>query len=582
MADTLAPCPAMLGKYKIVRELGKGAMGLVYEAVDPALERRVVLKTIRKDLLQQAGGQDMAKLLQRFRREALASARLQHPNIVVVHDYAEADDVVFIAMEFVRGRELKAYFAQKRRFDGKTALHIMLQLLDGLAYSHRHNIVHRDIKPANIFLVEGSGQVKITDFGIARIDDSELTQSGDIMGTPAYMAPEQFRGQTVDSRADLFSAGVVLYELLTGERPFAGRTVTALMHSVLSMEPPRPSLRNSALPPLFDGILAKALAKEPDQRFQSAEEFKTALKALKADLNPPAPAAAPPANPPPLADNSAAPAQGSFRGGILGDLKKEADLARQAKEAETARQARLEALYRDALCPRLLDIHRYLYELLEQLATLSWKVQAEYQIPVIGKITDLFQENYRVHIDNMDTPKRVVLTFVCRAPDERRYSVEVGKADEVHQFFVSQQTKYMDWPARSPTGQISEVIYQARLQVMVALIFQADIAKSRIVVGVSNREGISSQRHEYQPDEIDEAWLDRLGNYILRKIDTIAKQYITEEERQALRAKLALEQARLQQEDTLPPADGEKAGETQRSGLLRGLQKKLFTPGSSQ
>jgi tRNA A-37 threonylcarbamoyl transferase component Bud32 len=563
MENPLASCPASLGKYKIVRELGKGAMGLVYEAIDPALERRVALKTIRKDLLQ-ASGQDMAKLLQRFRREALASARLQHPNIVVVHDYAEADDVVFIAMELVRGRELKAYFAQKRRFDGKTALHIMLQLLDGLAYSHRHNIVHRDIKPANIFLVEGSGQVKITDFGIARIDGSELTLAGDMMGTPAYMAPEQFRGQTVDGRADLFSAGVVLYELLTGERPFAGGTVTALMHSVLSMEPPLPSQRNSALPPLFDQVLTKALAKEPGQRYQTAEEFKTALKAVKAALG------------------QAAPAQNSFRGGILGDLKKEADLARQAKEAEEARLARLDAIYREALCPRLLEIHRYLYELLEQLNTLSWKVQAEYQIPVIGKVVDLFQEGYRVHIDNMDTPKRVVLTFACRVPDERRYSVEVGKADEVHQFFVSQQTKYMDWPVRGPTGQINEIIYQARLQVMVALMFQADIAKSRIVVGVSNMEGIASQRHEYRPEEIDEEWLDRLGNYILRKIDTIAKQYITEEERQALRAKLAVEKECLRQEDALPSAEADKAKETQPAGLLRGLQKKLFTPGPSQ
>lgn len=580
MENPLASCPASLGKYKIVRELGKGAMGLVYEAIDPALERRVALKTIRKDLLQ-ASGQDMAKLLQRFRREALASARLQHPNIVVVHDYAEADDVVFIAMELVRGRELKAYFAQKRRFDGKTALHIMLQLLDGLAYSHRHNIVHRDIKPANIFLVEGSGQVKITDFGIARIDGSELTLAGDMMGTPAYMAPEQFRGQTVDGRADLFSAGVVLYELLTGERPFAGGTVTALMHSVLSMEPLLPSQRNSALPPLFDQVLTKALAKEPGQRYQTAEEFKTALKAVKAALGQAAPAVKKaPANPPLAAE--AAPAQNSFRGGILGDLKKEADLARQAKEAEEARLARLDAIYREALCPRLLEIHRYLYELLEQLNTLSWKVQAEYQIPVIGKVVDLFQEGYRVHIDNMDTPKRVVLTFACRVPDERRYSVEVGKADEVHQFFVSQQTKYMDWPVRGPTGQINEIIYQARLQVMVALMFQADIAKSRIVVGVSNMEGIASQRHEYRPEEIDEEWLDRLGNYILRKIDTIAKQYITEEERQALRAKLAVEKECLRQEDALPSAEADKAKETQPAGLLRGLQKKLFTPGPSQ
>ncbi|WP_054774955.1 serine/threonine-protein kinase [Methylogaea oryzae] len=216
-----------LGKYQVVRELGRGASGIVYEGYDPVLERRVALKTIRKDLLQAGSRENVEHVLQRFRREALAAARLQHPNIVMAYDYAEAGDTVFIAMELVRGKELKSYFAQKHRFDLNTALGIMFQLLDGLAYSHRHNVVHRDIKPSNIILIDGSGQVKIADFGVARVDTSELTQAGDIMGTPTHMAPEQLLGRTVDGRADLFSAGVVLYELLTGELPFTGGNLTA-------------------------------------------------------------------------------------------------------------------------------------------------------------------------------------------------------------------------------------------------------------------------------------------------------------------------------------------------------------------
>lgn len=550
-----------LGKYKVVRELGRGATGIVYEGFDPILERRVALKTIRKDLLQTSGREDAEHVLQRFRREAQAAARLQHPNIVMAYDYAEEGETVFIAMELVRGRELKSYFAQKQRFDLNTALDIMFQLLDGLAYSHRHNVVHRDIKPSNIILIDGSGQVKIADFGVARVDTSNLTQTGDIMGTPTHMAPEQLLGRPVDGRADLFSAGVVLYELLTGEMPFTGGNLTALMHNVLTADPPSPCQFNAHLPAQCEAVVDKALAKDAAARYQSAEEFQTALQGLR-NL-----AAAP--------VSAAPPTQAGYRKGILGDLRKEADQARLLKEAEAARLAKLEEIYRNELCPRLLSIHGYLFDLVEQLKTLSWSVETEYDFPGIGKVAGLAQENYRVHIDSMDNPKRVVLTFTCRAPDERRYAVETSKADETHKFFVSQQIKHMDWPARNIAGQIKETIFQARLQIQVAVVCHADIAKSKIVVGVTNMEGISTQRHEYKYTEIDEEWLDRMGNYVLRKLDSIGKIYITEEERQALRAHLARERERLQIEGE--PVDDQHEGE--KSSIIRGLRRKLFAPG---
>lgn len=269
-----------LGKYQIVGELGRGAMGVVYEGLDPILERRVALKTIRKDLLHAGDTSETQSMLQRFRREAQAAARLHHPNVVVVYDYAEEGDTVFIAMELVRGKELKDFFKQKHPFDLKAALEIMLQLLDGLGYSHQHNIVHRDIKPANIILLDDSGQLKITDFGVARIDSSELTQAGEIMGTPTHMAPEQLMGQPVDGRADLFSAGVIFYQLLTGERPFGGGSIMAVMHNVLSSEPPPPTRLNPALPPQCDAIVRKALAKKAEDRYQNAAAFAQELKAL--------------------------------------------------------------------------------------------------------------------------------------------------------------------------------------------------------------------------------------------------------------------------------------------------------------
>ncbi len=252
-----------LGKYKVVRELGRGSMGIVYEGFDPVLGREVALKTIRKDLLQHSAKYDADNILERFRREAQAAARLNHPNVVVVYDYAEDGDTVFIAMEMIHGKELEDFFRHKQRFVLKTAVDIMCQLLDGLAYSHRNNIIHRDIKPANIILLDGGSRVKIADFGIARIDTSELTQTGEVMGTPTHMAPEQLMGKQVDGRADLFSAGVIFYQLLTGEKPFSGNNITAVMHSVLTGEPAAPTKLNPLLPPICDAIVAKRSPRTP-------------------------------------------------------------------------------------------------------------------------------------------------------------------------------------------------------------------------------------------------------------------------------------------------------------------------------
>ena len=210
--------PSKLGKYEIRRELGKGAMGVVYEGFDPSIERVVALKTIRAD---QLGGEDAPEILARFRREAQAAGRLKHPHIVAVYEYGEDAGTTFIAMEFVEGRSLKEFFSQHARFTVPQLARIMSELLDALDYSHRRGVVHRDIKPANIMILP-DGTVKVADFGIARIESSNLTQTGMILGTPSHMSPEQFMGQTVDGRSDLFSAGVILYELLTGEKPFSG------------------------------------------------------------------------------------------------------------------------------------------------------------------------------------------------------------------------------------------------------------------------------------------------------------------------------------------------------------------------
>src|SRR5437762_10057566 len=263
-----------IGKYEIRREIGRGAMGVVYEGYDPSIKRVVALKTIRADQLT---GGDPAAVIARFRREAQAAGRLNHPNIVSIYDFGEDGGIWYIAMEFVKGRELKECFETNERFRIADIVRIMSQILNALDYSHRQGVIHRDIKPANIFLLaDGSG--KVADFGIAHIESSNLTQVGTVMGTPSYMSPEQIMGLPVDGRSDLFSTGVVLYQFLTGERPFAG-SATTTMQKVLKEEPLPPSTLNVQLPPAMDAVVRKALANRADERFQTAQEFADAPRA---------------------------------------------------------------------------------------------------------------------------------------------------------------------------------------------------------------------------------------------------------------------------------------------------------------
>ena len=266
--------PERIGKYEIESVLGKGAMGVVYKAIDPHIQRAVAIKTVRKDLLDA----DLAEqFMARFKNEARAAGRLHHPNIIAIYEYGEDDSVAYIAMEYVEGMGLRDYLNRSARFDLTQIAAIMSQLLQALAFAHAQGVVHRDIKPANLILTP-AGMVKVADFGIARVDATTLTMTGMVMGTPTYMAPEQCRGLPSDHRADLFSTGVVLYELLTATRPFAG-SMEAVTYKICH-EHPRPAseLCSVPLPPAVDALIDKALAKEPDARFADAYAFDVALR----------------------------------------------------------------------------------------------------------------------------------------------------------------------------------------------------------------------------------------------------------------------------------------------------------------
>jgi serine/threonine protein kinase len=261
-----------LGKYQIRRRIGRGGMGVVYEAYDPNIEREVAIKTIARDQFDAA---EAAQHSAEFKREAQAAGKLNHPHIVTVFDFGEEAGFAYIVMELIRGGELKQMLESGQKMPLPQVVAIMEQLLQALAYSHKRGVIHRDIKPANIMLDE-HGDVKLADFGIARIESTQATMT-QIKGTPVYMSPEQVEGEQLDRRSDLYSAGVVLYEMLTGSRPFTGSFVSLVNKILLEPHQP-PSERDPGVPVQFDAVLDRALAKRRDDRFANAGEFSAALR----------------------------------------------------------------------------------------------------------------------------------------------------------------------------------------------------------------------------------------------------------------------------------------------------------------
>lgn len=271
---------SQLGRYEVIRELGQGAMGIVYQAKDPLIDRVVAIKTINLGLAME--GKDEYE--GRFYQEAKAAGRLNHPNIVTIYDVGKSGDIAYIAMEYLQGRELRDIMNDVGLLPVSNVLDIVAQVASGLAYAHEHDIIHRDVKPSNIMVIR-DGHVKITDFGIARMASSAVrTQTGMVLGSPKYMSPEQVMGREIDQRSDIFSLGVMLYEMLTGQAPFNGDNVNAIMYQTLNAVPAAPSTQNDAVPEMLNFIVAKALAKGIDDRYQNAKDFADDLRACRDTL----------------------------------------------------------------------------------------------------------------------------------------------------------------------------------------------------------------------------------------------------------------------------------------------------------
>lgn len=271
---------SQLGRYEILGELGHGAMGIVYKAKDPLIDRIVAIKTINLGLALD----EKDEYEERFYQEAKAAGRLNHPNIVTIYDVGKSGDVAYIAMELLQGRELRDIMNDVGMMPVDQVLDIAAQVALGLSYAHEHDIVHRDIKPSNIMVVR-DGHAKITDFGIARMASSAVrTQTGMVLGSPKYMSPEQVMGKAIDQRSDIFSLGVMLYEMLTGQPPFVGENVNAIMYQTLNAVQAAPSTINPNVPEMANFIVAKALAKKLEDRYQNAKDFAVDLRACRDTL----------------------------------------------------------------------------------------------------------------------------------------------------------------------------------------------------------------------------------------------------------------------------------------------------------
>jgi serine/threonine protein kinase len=259
-----------IGKYKITSILGKGAMGIVYKALDPDINRQVAIKTIRFDLVSEEG--DREEMMERFMREAQAAGKLTHSNIITIYDVGREKDMTYIVMQLIEGKSLQKVISSGEKISAQEVIQLMDQLCKALDYAHDNGIIHRDIKPANI-LLDKEGKPFIVDFGVARLETSTLTEAGTTLGTPSYMSPEQVMGKKVDRRSDIFSLGSILYELLTGKRAFQAQSITTVIYKIINEEPIALTEAKKGLPVGFEQIVCKALAKDPKDRYQDCAEL---------------------------------------------------------------------------------------------------------------------------------------------------------------------------------------------------------------------------------------------------------------------------------------------------------------------
>ena len=477
-----------LGRYRIESEIGRGSMGTVYSALDPVLERRVAIKTLNPNLSEDS----ILEFKTRFVREAKAAGRLNHPNIVTVYDAGVAGDVAYIAMEHLEGASLHQLMKSGAALPLEKVAEIVAQVAEGLDYAGRFGIVHRDIKPANI-MVSPAGVAKITDFGVAHIPSSSMTQTGMVLGSPKYTCPEQALDQPIDPRADIFSLGVVLYEMLAGKTPFErdDGDVMALFDRI-TKEPAAPiSVLRPELPAEVDAILARALAKDPAQRFQRAGELAQRLRELVV----PAASAQFGPDPAPSAEHPAA----------------QASLSKLLAELEsTSRQASSAAAAADELSLQLRKAFHYLEELVRQVIHASPPFAAKLHLIYLGALPAANLSNGTVQCTmkkqgDADVVDTVTLTYRMTSAAKARIALGRDEAAVLKSCLAEAKLKF---DSREVTDDAGAVRFDALLidvDICARATLRGDYGRKTVEIECENVGVLGAAKYSLPAAEFDEA-----------------------------------------------------------------------------
>jgi hypothetical protein len=475
-----SPLPA-IGRYQIAEQVGRGSMGTVYRALDPVLGRPLAIKTLNPDL----PAETILEMKARFVREAQAAGRLSHPNIVTIYDVGVAGDLAYIAMEFLEGQSLRKLM-KAGAIPFEQAADIVAQVAEALDYAGRFGVVHRDVKPANI-MVSPAGVATLTDFGVARVPSSSLTQTGMLVGSLKYMAPEQVQEQPIDPRADIFSLGVVLYELVAGRTPFEQpeSDLMALLERI-TKQPAEPlSAQRPDLPAGIDALLERALAKDPAQRFQRAGELAQQLRELSA---PASARFATPAEPPPE------PAAGQEAlSKVLADLEGSSRLAAAAGAA-------------DELSLRLRKAFHYLEELVRRVIHASPPYALKLDIIYLGSLPAATLSNGTVHcamkmIGDAEVVDRVTLTYRMSTPTRGRIALKGGEAGVLKRHLDATGLKF---EARELTGRFEALVID--VDIAASAVLQADYERQSVEIVCHNIGTLGPARYSLPAAEFEDAF----------------------------------------------------------------------------
>jgi len=484
--------PATLGRYRIEAELGRGAMGRVYLAHDPLLDRKVAIKTLKPDLADDT----VLEMKTRFVREAKSAGRLNHPNIVTLYDVDIAGEMAYIAMEYLAGRSLRQLMDAGTPLSHSRIADIVAQIAEALDYAGRFGIVHRDVKPANI-MVSAGGLAKLMDFGLAHVPSSQMTQKGNILGSPKYMSPEQVREQPLDGRADLFSLGVVLYELLARRTPFEGPGIALfdLMERIVTQPAASLSGRDASIPAAFDAILSRALAKEPAERFQRGREFAEALRALRADA-----AGAPLADEPSLGSDDPALQETLHR--ILGDL----ETTSRTRTPETLSASLRQGFhFLQALVSRVLQVDPP-YTVRLDLAHVG--------VLPLAALSDGTAECHTRQIEGKEVVDFIALTYRMSAARTARAALDAEEAKALRALLERAGLAYDRREIRDAAGALRCEAFVIDVDMLATAMLRGDYAAQTVEIDCQNFGVLGRVRYRLSRAEFDELVWD-LGKLML-------------------------------------------------------------------